>query len=308
MKSDPLISVIIPCFNCQEFVDEAITSVLNQDYSNKEIIIVDDGSTDESEEIIKRYSENIKIIQQKNMGLSGARNSGINHARGEYIAFLDADDYWSQHFLSAMVEQAVQSKSKLIYCGWEHVGTYRQEPFVPPDYEDSDNKLELMIEAPRWPVHAAIVHKSIVDELGGFNESLNYCEDFNFWIRAATKNRISRVSKVLAYYRHHGDTQLSKSVLNMAFSHLNVQQTFLKEHQDIKKQLSRKQIRKITYGRLLNNAYKFYWKRELQYARPMFRKVMAHGYGSLSDWKYMLPSFLPLSWHLKLISGLGKSE
>ncbi len=305
MNAEPLVSIIIPCFNCSAFVAKTLESALNQTYKNKEIIVVNDGSTDNSQNILEQY-KNIHIIQQKNKGVSEARNNAIRSAKGEFITFLDSDDYWNTDFLSEMVNQAKKTSTKLVYCGWEHVGSYRQAPFVPPDYESMEHKLELMIEAPRWPVHAAIVHRNIVEKIGGFDVRLNYCEDFYFWIRAATENKISRVAKVLAYYRHHGTTQLSQSILNMVFAHLQVQQTFLNEHKEIKKQLTRKQIRKITYGRLLAKAYEYYWKRELAYARPMFREVLRHGYGNLSDWKYMLPSLLPLSWHKKLILELEK--
>ena len=307
MNRPPLVSIIIPCFNCSVFVNEALESAINQTYKNKEIIVVNDGSTDNSQDILEQY-KNIHIIQQKNKGVSEARNSAIRLSKGEFIAFLDSDDYWDTDFLVEMVKQAKKTGTKLVYCGWEHVGNYIQAPFIPPDYESMNNKLEVMIEAPRWPVHAAIVHRAIVEKIGGFDETLNYCEDFYLWIRAATENKITRVAKVLAYYRHHGTTQLSQSILNMAYAHLQVQQTFLHEHKEIKKQLTRKQIRKITYGRLLAKAYEYYWKRELTYARPMFREVLRHGYGGFSDLKYMLPSLLPLSWHKKLISELEKGD
>ena len=148
------VSVIIPCFNGERFLAESIDSALGQDYPHKEIIVVDDGSTDNSVKIMARYGRLIKIVQQTNMGLPAARNAGIAAACGDYFSFLDADDYWSPTFLSKMMVSLAESGAGIAYCGWQNVGLpgKRGEPFVPPEYETMPDKIERMVGSPRWPV------------------------------------------------------------------------------------------------------------------------------------------------------------
>ena len=100
----PLVSTIIPCFNRAEVVGDAIESALTQDWQNHEIIVVDDGSTDETADICQRFGTSIVFVKQENRGVSGARNRGLYLAKGEFVAFLDSDDMWLPGKLSAQME------------------------------------------------------------------------------------------------------------------------------------------------------------------------------------------------------------
>lgn len=307
IKSLPLVSVIIPCYNSEDFIAEAIQSALDQDYENKEIIVINDGSTDGSLNIIKSFSEKIKFISQENQGRSEAKNTGIIASMGEYIAFLDSDDYWDKSFLKLMINAVVSKNVKLAYCGWKNIGKNKNnKPFIPPDYECKDNKIELMIESARWPIHAVVTHKSVFDYTGLFNPKYLASEDFAIWIRAATANKIARVDKVLAFYRHHDGEQITKQLSLTAYYHWLVQADFLKEHPEYYQRLGRKKIRKLTLGFLLKKGYDAYWKRDLKTAREIFLRIMRHFYGGINDWKYMLPSILPFKIHQWLVNYLDK--
>ena len=116
---DGLVSVITPCYNGAKYLSETIESVINQTYENWEMIIVDDGSKDDSAEIAAGYSQKdprIKLICQSNAGSAAARNNGISHAEGRYIALLDADDLWHPDFLEKQLSFIKQKKAVCVYC------------------------------------------------------------------------------------------------------------------------------------------------------------------------------------------------
>jgi len=306
----PSVSIIIPCYNGASFLREAIDSALGQTYPNKEVIVVNDGSTDESLTIMRSYGPRIMIIDQQNAGLPSARNAGINKSSGDYFAFLDADDYWATEFLSHMLTALEGRGAAIAYCGWQNTGLPGSsgQPYIPPDYEAMPDKLEKLVTGVRWPVHAALIRREILYEAGLFNPALKSCEDFALWIRAATRHPLVLVPEVLAFYRFH-DNQMTSNRKRIALSHYEVQRTYLRESPDIARLLGKEKVSTIVLGELLKRGYISYWKRDLSAARSIFRKVMCSGYGSIKDWQYMLPSLLPLPLHRWLIQLLeNKSQ
>jgi len=305
-----LVSVIMPCHNGARFLSYSVESVRVQSYSNWELIAVNDGSTDGSGEMLEDFTEKdarISVLHQQNAGLPAARNRGIFRARGRYVAFLDADDSWHQDFLFKMVS-ALENRpdAAMAYCGWRNIGlpNGRGKPFVPPNYE-TPNKAEILLRGCRWPVHGALVRLTTLLDIGGFDESLKSCEDYDLWLRLSVYNPIVLVPEVLAYYHHH-DAQMIRNRARIALSHFKVQQKFLDAHSDLRKSLGRKRIRILTLGELKAKGYESYWKRDLGAARTIFRAVLKHGYGSINDWKYMLPSFLPMRLHSILIRRIDR--
>ena len=302
-------SIIIPCFNGERFLAEAIDAALAQTYPQCEVIVVDDGSSDGSAAIMQKYAGRIRVVRQANAGLPAARNAGIRVSTGGYLAFLDADDYWRQDFIEKMVQTLETSGAAIAYCGWQNVGLPdgRGKPFIPPDYEHEQDKLERLVGGVRWPVHAALVRRHVVEAVGGFDPKWTSCEDFAFWIRAATRHALVRVPEVLAFYRHHGN-QMTKNRALIAHNHWRVQREFLREHPEVEKRLGRRRIRELTHGEMLRKGYECYWQRDLEAARAIFRTVMKTGYGTAQDWKYMLPSLLPLALHRRLVGLLERNR
>lgn len=170
-----LISVIMPCFNAEHFVEEAVRSALEQSYGNVELIVVDDGSTDHSREILARLSAKfgdcMKVLHQNNKGPYPARNLGLKYAQGEFIAFLDADDFWDKNCLEELYHAVITHGSDLAYCGWQNIGegAPNGHPYVPPKYE-SCNPVELFLKTCPWPIHAALTSKQLIDAAEGFSE------------------------------------------------------------------------------------------------------------------------------------------
>lgn len=300
----PQVSIVMPCHNAERYLPVSVASVLTQTCSEWELIAVDDGSSDGTLAWLQAQTDTrIRVLTQANQGVSAARNAGLAEARGRYIAFLDADDTWTADFLEKMLA-ALQARpdAVLAYCGWQNVGLPggRGEPFVPPDYENAA-KAETLFSGCRWPIHAALVRREAVLAAGRFDPALKNAEDYALWLRVATSAPIVRVPVVLAFYHFHGGTQASSNRARAALHHLHAQQRYLAQHPDFHAALGKIRARTLILGELLRRGYGCYWKRDLPAARVIFRAVMKQGYGTFRDWKYMLPAWLPESWHRWLI-------
>jgi len=300
-----LISVVMPCFNAEANIENSIISVLEQTENNFELIVVNDGSSDSSLAILNQLAikdSRIKVFSKHNEGAGPTRNYGLQQASGEFIAFLDSDDYWDNDFLKHMKQALKQSEVSLVYCGWQNIGIKggRGEPFIPPDYENT-NKYETFLGGCRWPIHGALTRRTAIDSGGGFDNRLTSCMDYDLWMKVATSHEIRLVPEVLSYYLHHEGEQITKNKVRLAFNHWQVQKNFIALHPEVVEELGKDKIRKLTIGELLKRGYDCYWQRDLEAARTIFKQVMKHHYGSWRDWKYMLPSLLPYPLHKTLL-------
>ena len=121
LKDRPLISVIVPVYQVEQYLERCVDSILNQSYHNLEIVLVDDGSTDKGKVICDRYgtqNTNVKVIHQQNQGLSAARNTGIEASTGEWICFIDSDDYIEENMLEIMLRTSFEDQSDMVICGF----------------------------------------------------------------------------------------------------------------------------------------------------------------------------------------------
>jgi glycosyltransferase involved in cell wall biosynthesis len=309
----PLVSVIMPCFNAEKSLLRSVSSVQQQSYQNWELVVVDDGSTDRSLEILESFAEQeprIRVCQQANNGAAAARNLGLKNSIGEYIAFLDADDTWHEEFVSTMSEALMSnSDAGISYCGWQNVGLSggRGLPYIPPDYETADKAEQLLTVCP-WPIHAVLVRARILRLSGGFDSKQEVSEDYDLWLRIAMENKLVRVPQVLAYYHFHDAPQVTDNRARIAFNHLRAQKKFLKANPEIASNLGKRRVRELTYGEMLKMGFASYWARDLPAAREIFIAVIKSGYGKPKDWKYMLPSLLPLRFHRALVGLLERKH
>jgi len=289
------VSVIMPCFNGARFLSEAIESVLGQSFWNVELIVIDDGSTDSSLAILKSYGSRITVIEQSRRGPYPARNAGLRLASGEFVAFLDSDDWWHPEALQKMRDALVSRGADLAYCGWQNIGAnFTGEPFVPPEYEKSD-PIEHFLRTCPWPIHAALLRKSLVRQLGGFSERRFSSMDYDFWLRALAQTRnMVRVPEVLANYRWHGTEQISAIKWRQVLDALVVQKDFIRTNQELVAHLPAPRLRELTDGRVLDQAYRALWKRDLVSAHRLFRHSALAGCFSFAQLPHVLSALLPL--------------
>ena len=207
----PQVSVIIPTYNRGWIIEEAIHSVLAQDYTEFELIVVDDGSTDQTSNILDAYGNVIKVLSQKNKGVSAARNRGIAEASGKFIAFLDSDDLWHPQKLSAQINFFNQTPEALI-CQTEEVwirNGFRVNPkkrHKKPSGMIFEPSLELCLVSPS----AVMIRRSLFDRVGEFDETLPACEDYDLWLRISCRFSIYLIDTPLIIKRGGHDDQLSK--------------------------------------------------------------------------------------------------
>jgi glycosyltransferase involved in cell wall biosynthesis len=303
-----LISVVMPCYNAAAFVEEAVDSVMNQTHSDVELIIVDDGSSDGSVDILqllaKKYSPRLTLLHQDHTGPYPARNHGLEHAHGGRVAFLDADDYWSRDALEKLAAAMDASQSDIAYCGWQNVGIGAPgtTPYIPPDYSQMDTAAEFLRSCP-WPIHAALVKREVIDAVKGFSERCFSSMDYDLWLQLyAYTQKLVRVPEVMAYYRWHDKGQISKTKWKQVLDALQVRRDFVAQHPERVVHLSENIVLELTDGFLLREAYSAYWKRDLYDAQKLFRCAFMQGVWNVADLKYLLPALLPGSLFQWMIS------
>ena len=207
MITSNLVSAIIPTYNNAAFLPEAIDSVISQTYPNIEIIIVNDGSTDNTNEVLRKYLDRIIYIEQENAGPASARNTGIHQARGEYIAFLDADDIWMPTKIEEQLKIFSQNpNASLVYSRMVNFDDRSSKNLsVIPRKVFSGRIFDQLLVENLIALPTVIVRSNILDRIGLFDESLFTAEDWNLYLRIARDHEIIGVNKVLVRRRKHYD-------------------------------------------------------------------------------------------------------
>ena len=226
MELNPLVTIYITNYNYGNYIKEAIESVLNQTFKDIELIIIDDGSTDNSKEIIESYSsfKNIRIIFQKNKGLNVTNNIAMRLAHGKYLVRLDADDYFSPDAIEKMSHK-LESDNKL--------------GLVFPDYYLIDSMGETIAKKQRHafdtdvslldqPAHGActMIRHSYLEKMGGYNESFSCQDGYDLWIRFTAKYRVANINEPLFFYRQH-ESNLTKNEDRILNTRAEIKESFV---------------------------------------------------------------------------------
>lgn len=212
--SDIKFSVVIPLYNKELSIRNTILSVLNQSYQNFEIVIINDGSTDNSVEAVKTIKDaRIRLIHQENQGVSAARNRGIKESRYEWIAFLDSDDLWESNHLEEIVKMMNTFPNEKVYVtSFEYSDKRKMYKYKGdnPIFK-IDNYFKEVINGGLIWTSIVIIHNSCFDVVGNFNINLNRGEDMDLWDRIGRKFSIIKSSEITAIYRVDAENRTSLS-------------------------------------------------------------------------------------------------
>jgi glycosyltransferase involved in cell wall biosynthesis len=222
--SSPSISVVIPCYNAAPFLRPAIESILGQTRPATEVIVIDDGSTDDSARIASSFGPAVRVIRQENQGESAARNRGIEAATGDWVAFLDADDLWLPTKLERQAELIRSATADVVCVTCQFVlfgeGMEDRRCELPPRY-DSAHPLREMLVGYTVHVGAAVVHRQAALRTP-FPEEIRHAEDAIFFVLLRSQGRFLEVPEALVRYRRHGpqQSQEPQHLLRTAISRL----------------------------------------------------------------------------------------
>lgn len=201
----PLVSVIMPAYQCEAFVLKGVQSVLNQTYPHLELIVVDDGSTDGTLQKLSQIEDpRLRVLSQPNRGASQARNLGFSEARGEFIAFLDADDLWFPDYLETALVTLYRSPDPkgMAYSWYYAVDDQNRLMHLSPGYQHTGLQFETLLYTEGMLIPSTtVIHRAVFEKTGGFPTQVVYNEDRVFFTRAAQTFPIYPMGKRLVVYR-----------------------------------------------------------------------------------------------------------
>lgn len=231
MLKTPLVSVVIATYNMGKFLPEAMDSALNQTYENIEVIVIDDGSSDDTKEVIKSYltDTRVRYIVQENKGQSSAKNKGICESRGEYVAFLDADDIWVPEKLEMQIPVFAKAKNiGIVYARMLYIDeTGRGIRILNTELFRGQISSQLFV-CNFVGFGTAVVKRECFDRLGGFREEIRMGIDYELWLRFSTQYEFDYVDCPLLRYRVWGG-QMSSNWKGRYLSGIQIMEKFLIE-------------------------------------------------------------------------------
>ena len=264
--SQLVVSVIVPVYNVGDFISECVKSIQKQTFGQWEVILVDDGSSDHSADVIKKLVEQddrLRLISQANGGVSKARNTGILNARGEYLAFLDGDDMWEPNFLEELLAAITMHEVDMAYCGYTHLYTGGMKRkfsypyvsgFILPDVINGKTQIH---------VGAMLVKKSLIDQLGlFFTEGCLVGQDQEFIWKLVSKTQVQAVSKELMLYRIRSGSAITAK-WNWQ-KHIHAYYGFKRAAEYILAQsdlcYDQQELSRVLYERVAYKLYKILWR------------------------------------------------
>lgn len=316
MAVQPLVSVIMPVFNASATLMQALNSVRWQGCDALEIIAVDDGSTDDSLQLLNSFGDAVRVLQQPQQGPASARNLALQHARGKYIAFIDADDVWLPGKLLSQVAylQAHPDVAAVFgrFTRWEASaldGSFAAPP-VQAAYEAAAAQWQAQPETLRTTalqgnlyadllldsvVHiiTALVRRSAIEAVEGFDASLRTGSDYDFWLRLSRQHRIDQLDACVAWYRIH-----AHSITRQPWPD-NAEYAILRRTLDRYgsrgadgRVVSEHELQRRLFGIAFGHGYLHFWHGQAEHARRAFAQALSHSFWHPKAWAYWLLTFV----------------
>jgi glycosyltransferase involved in cell wall biosynthesis len=299
----PFFTVIIPLYNKEKYIENAIKSVLDQTFTDFEILIVDDFSSDKSAVIASKFeSEKVQLIyHEKNCGLSATRNTGIKKANSNYITFLDADDLWKSTFLESIF-QLIQNfpEARIFGTNYEEIwDTVIKNPrngseILPINFTGYINFFKINVKQGIYNHGSVCFHKEVYEKVGFYNEKINFSEDLDFNIRANYNFKLAYDNSVQMRYFMQTENQLTQSsLLNKTIPDFDSYENWSKTNSDLKKYLD---FERYVLGKRLKKNNDLRWKkmiatidsRNLNWKQNVLLKMPRFGLNLLDKLKLFL--------------------
>ena len=224
------VSIIIPVYNTENYIENCVESVLNQSYEDIEILVVNDGSTDSTDSILKKYRNRIQIFNKKNAGTASALNMGIKNMTGEWFKWLSADDLLKPDAIKKLVLEMKKlgddAQNCIFYSNYDLIDKngHQIDVFEGPNYNSLEpfERNVILLDHYYGNGTTSIMHKSIFDECGMFDETLGYKDDYEFWLRCCIlfDYKLHLIDENLAQYRIH-ESQLTKTRYGDSLEQIN---------------------------------------------------------------------------------------
>ena len=283
----PVVSVIVPAYNAARTIGETIESVLSQSFSDLELIIVDDGSTDETKDIVSEYrckDDRIISTWQKNSRASAARNRGLAIATGKYISLIDADDLWDERKLEKQISAIDSTEDTIVLTGIRrfHIldgkkiwGAVTMAPNI-ENYMYDVLSILLLSSFQMVLINTALIKKELVEKLGGWKVDMWTAEDWEFWIRASRKARFKAIEEPLSFYRKHPESVTrNQDLLKVLDAHEKIIEEQLKQGA-----ITKKEFEQALISRQIESCSFFIYQGELAKAIH----VLTRSFGLIQGW------------------------
>lgn len=294
------VSVIIPCYNAERYVAQSVKSVLDQTRPALEVIVVDDGSTDGSAEVVARFRDPVRLIRQENRGRAAAIARGLAEISGNLVAWVDADDWWHQAKLARQVEVLENSRARLVHCAavcCEPDG--RQRRWSGDTAAAEGWALPYLLTVNSICCSSVLVRREVLDEVGGFVGRFWPCDDYHLWLRIAARYRLTFVDQPLVYYRIHPQ-QASAARAYMVSQWWAAVRDFLATHPDVCRALSPSLLRQVKDTQFLARGIEYFEIGRQKMARRILRWYCRRHPHRWTGWKYLLFAHLPWAWYTRL--------
>lgn len=298
----PVVSVIVPVYNGDKYIEACLQSILQQDYPNLEVIVVDDGSTDQTAARVSGFGSSVVYVRQNNSGSAVARNLGVKMARGEFIAFNDGDDLWAPHRLKQQVDFLRSQTEYQAVCGrfmavpdefsLEDASRQAYQPDVVVDPRKSGWTYLRLLETSIYHIDTVLVSKSAMSTIK-FNPDYRRGQDFDFWLQLLHVTPIAQLDNLYAFYRQNpGSITRKPYARNYRAEILNAALTKYGRKDQLGREISTRRLNEIQSISWFGHGYELFRAKWFRKAGKSFLHCVQFNPRNLGAYKYLLICYL----------------